>query len=270
MPLVTVSLKLRKRWCFMTESVRPSGDPRRPSIKTLLDVIATVALTVAAGVVIWTQLAADGRSSAASGRSIPIPDVPLAMDGTAVKGLSGAPVGLIGFSDFQCPYCGRFAREVLPELERDYVRTGKLQVVFRHLPLERHAAALPAAAAVECAGQQGKFWDLHDRLFAAEAQTLTVDQIQRLAESAGVAVPEFDACLANGTPARVLDDVELARGLGVTSTPTFFVGSILPSGELSVAAAIPGALPVMDFRREIEAVLTTPSITSKLRELFRP
>lgn len=251
----------------MAESTRGGGDRRVPSLKTILDILATVALTVAAVVVIWTQLRAENPTETRPS-DVLLPATPLPMDGVALKGSAQAAVGIIEFSDFQCPFCGRFAREVLPEIDREYIQTGKVRFVFRHLPLDRHAAALPAAIAVECAGREGKFWDLHDRLFAADPQTLTVETISTMAQASQISMSAFDACRAGDAPARVNRDLELARQLGVGSTPTFFVGRILPSGELDVVAGIPGALPFAEFRRHIDALLEPQSLWTRLRAPF--
>lgn len=251
----------------MTESTSAGGGRRFPSPKTILDLLATVALTVAALVVIWSQLGAKGPTETRPG-GVPLPTTPLPMDGVALKGSAQATVGIIEFSDFQCPFCGRFAREVLPEIDRDYIQPGKVRFVFRHLPLDRHPVALPAALAAECAGREGKFWELHDRLFAADPQTLTVEMISTMAQDSKIPMSDFQDCLAGDASARVNRDLELARLVGVGSTPTFFVGRILPSGELDVAAAIPGALPIAEFRREIDRLLEPRSLWTTLRGLF--
>jgi protein-disulfide isomerase len=74
---------------------------------------------------------------------------------------------MIVFADFECPFCGRFTREVLPIIEQEYLSTGRLQLVYHHFPLPSHRNAVSAAVAADCAGQQGRFWDMHDKLFSA-------------------------------------------------------------------------------------------------------
>lgn len=251
----------------MTES-SPKGAVRRfPTPKTVLDILATVTMTVAAVVVIWTQLRAE-RSPAARNSDVPLPSAPIAMDGLGVKGSVKATVGIIGFSDFQCPYCGRFAREVFPALDRDYIQTEKVRFLFRHLPLSFHPVALPAAIAAECAGEAGRFWELHDRLFGADPKSLTVDTVSTMAGASNVAASHLEACRTGAAAERVTRDVAIAGQLGVKSTPTFFVGRILPTGELDAVAAIPGALPIGEFTQHIDALLERPTLGTKLRALF--
>jgi len=253
----------------MADATRGGRSRRFPPLRTILDAIAAVSLTIASGVVIWNYLSVEAVGESPAGRVMTLPTTPLAMDGVAVKGSSEAPVGIVEFSDFQCPFCGRFAREILPDLDRDYIQTGKIRFVLRHLPLDIHPAALPAAVAVECAGREGKFWELHDRLFRADPKTLTAETILTLTKASNVAASDFETCLASGVPDRVNQDRELARQLGVGSTPTFFAGRILPSGELDVVTGIPGALPLAEFRRKIDELLEPPSLGTKLRALFR-
>ena len=121
---------------------------------------------------ISTQLA-EGRKAAPAGPlrvSPPPPVIPSSVQSisdAAMKGSADAAVVLIEYADFQCPYCGQFARQILPEIEKRYVSTGKLRVVFRHMPLQEiHPQAVMAAETAECARQQGKFWQVHDALFA--------------------------------------------------------------------------------------------------------
>jgi protein-disulfide isomerase len=96
-----------------------------------------------------------------------VEDVVFDLAGRPAKGASGARVILIEFSDFECPYCGRHFRQTLPRIDREYVQTGKVRYVFRHFPLESlHKEAFKAAEAALCAGDQQKFWEMHDRLFA--------------------------------------------------------------------------------------------------------
>ena len=87
-----------------------------------------------------------------------------------VKGDANAPVAIIEYSDFQCPYCRKFYEDTLPTLIKEYVDTGKAKLVYRHFPLEFHPAALVSAQASECAAEQGKFWEMHDAIFTEQAK----------------------------------------------------------------------------------------------------
>ena len=253
----------------MTDAPGASSNWRLPSFKTLLDLIATIVLTVAAVVVIWTQLRPD-KATAADGRSreIPIPSEPLDMTSSSAVGGSTAKVGIMAFSDFQCPFCARFARDVFPELQRDYVQTGQVRFVFRHLPLDIHDAAFEAATAAECASRDGKFWVLHDRLFATDPRQLSIESVSTLAVAAGLEPRRLAECLAGDAQHRVKSDVELARRLGLGSTPVFLIGSILPDGRLKVSSAVSGARPAADFRAQLDPLLQPRSAVSTLKSFL--
>jgi protein-disulfide isomerase len=132
--------------------------------RSVLDVVTSVVLIGAAMIVVTNYLSRPQRPGPR------VPSEPISIDSAATKGSSTAPVVMIAFADFQCPYCGRFTRDVLPALERDYITSGQVQYVYRHLPLSNHQYAVPAAHAAECAGASGQFWPMHDRLFATGAQ----------------------------------------------------------------------------------------------------
>lgn len=120
-----------------------------------LEVFASVLLIVAAGLVIWRQLAPQASGSLEPEERQP-PVQLQGLDGAATLGASTSQAVLVIYSDFQCPYCRRFALETLPQIRATYVATGALQVAFRHLPLERlHPHAMRAAQTAECAKQQG-------------------------------------------------------------------------------------------------------------------
>src|SRR6266849_1457871 len=95
-----------------------------------------------------------------------LPTAPINVTGEPFKGAANAKVALIEFSDFQCPFCGRYDKDTYPQLLKDYVDTGKVKYVWRDYPLDFHRNAEKAAEAARCAGEQGRFWEMHDRLFA--------------------------------------------------------------------------------------------------------
>ena len=129
---------------------------RRFSWKTALDVFTSLVMIGAAVFLVTSNLSSRARSRP----ELKVPEEPVSIEGAQSKGSPTAPVVMIAFADFQCPFCGRFAREVLPELEKDYLETGQVQLVYRHLPLPNHPLAIPAAQAADCAGQQGQFWPI--------------------------------------------------------------------------------------------------------------
>jgi protein-disulfide isomerase len=145
-------------------------------------------------------------------------------------------VTVILYTDFECSYCGRFAREAFPGIEQDYVDTGDVRWVFRHLPLSQiHAHARKAAEATECAGEQGLFWEYHDVLFNHQSQ-LTVAHLKSYAGDLGLDQAAFDACLDSGAQAaRVQEDVDAAAADHISMTPSFAINGELYEGYGGVA-----------------------------------
>ena len=161
------------------------------------------------------------------------PDPPLvevSVDDDPAKGPEDAPVTIVEFSDFECPACRQAAVQI-PALLEQY--PGKIRFVFRDFPLPMHARAVPAAAAAECAHDQGKFWEMHDLLFANQRR-LGDTQLRGYAEQLGLDLAAFDTCMGEpGTLGEIELDVQAGDAAGVNSTPTFIVnGRIISSADL--------------------------------------
>jgi len=171
-------------------------------------------------------------------------DIPTA--GQPVLGQTLAPVTMIEFSDFQCPYCQRFSLETFPELKTKYVDTGKMKVVFINFPLQGHTYAEPAAEAAECAFNQNKFWEYQDKLFENQSQ---IDQtsLKKYAREIGLDGEKFDSCLdSQQFQNAVKDDVAIGRKIGIQGTPAFVINGTL----------IPGAYPASEFEKVIDGELS--------------
>lgn len=226
----------------------------RPRFR-VLDLVTTVAILVTCGFVIWSSLARP-RSISRPRPDIPIPSAPQSLSGTAVAGSPAAKVAVIEYSEYQCPYCGVFARDVWPALERDYINAGKVRFVFRHFPLvEMHPLALKAAHAAECAGAQGRFWDMSAALFLRESR-LTADGLRERGAALKMDSNRFIDCLAGEVPAQVALDMESGKALAVNATPTFFLGRIEPTGDsVKISKVIVGAQPLGSFRKALEELL---------------
>jgi protein-disulfide isomerase len=172
-----------------------------------------------------------------------------ALDSRA-KGSPKAPVTVYEMSDFQCPYCRQFALETFPQLERDYIRSGKVRWVFINFPItsiHRHASA--AAELALCAGEQRHFWRVHDLLFQHQENWAPLKEagpfFVSLGDSAGLSKPTLLACLESPqTLTKVRADAEGAARSGATSTPSFYIeGGLLE-----------GAQPAAVFRRVLDSV----------------
>jgi protein-disulfide isomerase len=200
-------------------------------------------------------LAAGASASLLAGQSA---SAPLEMRS---KGSSKAPVTVYEMSDFQCPYCRQFALETFPQLERDYVKTGKVRWVFINFPLTSvHAHASAAAELALCAGKQQAFWRVHDLLFAHQESWAPLKEagpfFVSLADSARLSKPALLTCLESpDTRNSVRADAEGAARSGATSTPTFYIeGGLLE-----------GAQPLPVFRQVLDSVYA-----SKKRESGEP
>ena len=186
-----------------------------------------------------------------------VAEVELSTEGAASMGRADAKVTLVEFSDYQCPFCGRFTRTTLPRLIENYVSTGKVRYVFRDFPIQSiHRAAMGAAVAARCAGDQGKYWEAHDSLFAAQKQLGRKDWAG-LTKDLALDSEAFAACLEEKRHrAAIAKDLAAGRRAGVRGTPTFFLGLTEP-GQPTVKASrrLVGAKPYAQFKEAIEALL---------------
>ena len=154
-----------------------------------------------------------------------LPKDPVAIAERAVQGDGAARVALIEFSDYQCPFCSRYTKDILPQIRTDYIDTGKIKYVFRDLPLSFHKQAFKAAEAAHCAGAQGKFWEMHDVLFQNQS-ALAPEQLAAHAKTVGVDDARFQQCLDSGKfAADINKDIADAGAAGITGTPTLPGGS---------------------------------------------
>lgn len=184
--------------------------------------------------------------------------------GQATISVAGAPalgpadqvVTLIEFADYECPFCIRHFTQTMPQLEAQYIQTGRIRYVFKDFPIDQlHPGAIRAHQAARCAAEQGKFWEMHTRMFS-QPGSHDDGTIEAKAAEAGVGVPALRDCLASDrTTAAVRQNVQLAQQLGATGTPSFFVGLRDPStDDVRILTAITGAQPLSVFEQAIAAV----------------
>lgn len=171
--------------------------------------------------------------------------VDVSTDDDPSKGSENAPVTIIEFSDFECPFCGRFFTQTLPQIEENYINDGKVRLVYRDFPLGFHPQAQKAAEAAECADEQGKFWEMHDKLFE-DGVSGGVGSFKQYAEDLGLDTAKFNDCLDSGAMAsEVQNDMQDGQSAGVSGTPTFFI-----NGQKVV-----GAQPFSAFENIIDSEL---------------
>jgi protein-disulfide isomerase len=167
------------------------------------------------------------------------------IDDDSIKGDKDAPVTIVEFSDYECPFCERFYSQTYNLIESEYIDTGKVKLIFRDFPLSFHANAQKAAEAAECAGEQGKYYEMHDKLFE-EGVSNGIDSFKQYAKEIGLNEDEFNTCLDTGAMAsEVKEDMSDGQKAGVQGTPAFFI-----NGEL-----VSGAQPFSVFQEKIEAAL---------------
>ena len=181
----------------------------------------------------------------------------LSVDGAPFMGDKNAALTLIDFSDYQCPFCARHVRETLIQIERDYIRTGKVKYVFRDFPIESlHPQAFKGHEAARCAGEQGKYWEMHARLFTNQ-KTLSPNDLADHAQALGLDMPNFQLCLESGKHvAAIRMDLAEGRKAGVSGTPSFFLGLTEPNNpNVRVLRVLRGAQPFPSFKEAIESLL---------------
>lgn len=226
------------------------------------------AAIVAAGLIIGAAVyfQSPNKSGLNLNKDKEIKTVTLDVDDHYILGNPAAEVAIIEFSDFQCPFCKRFFDQTFSSIKEKYVKTGKVKFIYRDFPLSSiHENAQKSAEAALCAGDQDKFWQMHDKIFENQ-DDLSVENLKKLAGSLGL-VSDFDSCLdSNKYEAKVKKDFDLGVSLGVGGTPTFFIGRLpiqvkyqdsLNSGVLDREKykVLVGALPFSEFEKAIEEAL---------------
>ncbi|HII35919.1 MAG TPA: DsbA family protein [Nitrosopumilaceae archaeon] len=176
-----------------------------------------------------------------------------------IKGDPNAPVTIVEFSDFQCPFCARFFAQTLPQIQQDYIDSGKVKLVFRDFPLESiHANARAASIAGECADDQKMFWQYHDKLFEGQTQWASLsandaaNTFQQYASELELNSENFNSCLNSQKYSdEVNQDFQNGANYGVTGTPAFFIGN-----DKDGYVTLIGAKPYSAFQQVIDKELS--------------
>jgi protein-disulfide isomerase len=185
----------------------------------------------------------------------PPKDLRLAIDDSASLGRADAKLVMIEFTDFDCPFCARYAQTTKDQIVKEYVDTGKMRYVFRHMPLRQlHPNAHRESEAAECARRQDKFWQMYPRLFESK-QTSSEADLRAHASAIGLNAAAFEKCLAGEASARVTRDLNEGARAGIMGTPMFFIGKLDENGRVQIATRIVGAEPIDKFRGAIEQLL---------------
>ena len=225
----------------------------KPALKTGLTLLAGLGLGCGLTLgVQWGQQEWAKRTIAEANRA-PALRSPLMIKGEPTLGSADAPVTIVEFSDFQCPYCKRFHDEVFAQLKRQYIDKGLVRFVHKDLPLPFHEQARPAAIAARCSAEQGDYWTTYEALFSKQhcLECLGADGI---ASAAGVNRTKLLRCQKEGRAEKtVTANLSEAELQGIRATPTFVIG---PSqGGQHTGQVVEGAMPFQSFQQAIEASL---------------
>lgn len=213
-----------------------------------------------------TALAANNPSAAApqAPQAAPTEDLSpknVSVDDDPVLGDKNAPVTVIDFSDYECPFCKRYFDDTFSQIKKDYIDTGKIKYVYRDLPLSFHANAHKEAQAAECAREQGGdvvYYKYHDEIFkrtTSNGTGLALTELSVIAKDLGLSGTALQSCLdSDKYKAEVDKDLADATSVGATGTPTFFIGKSSPDGVIT-GTKIVGAQPYSVFQAEIDKQL---------------
>ena len=213
---------------------------RKSQFFTVISIL-TFVLGVGVGYVVWgTDLVLEKSSQVASQAEVPVVEAPVeepqfvryevASAGFPGIGPDDAPIVIVEFSDYQCPYCKRWHEQVYQPLLNEY--PGKIRLVYRHLPLTSiHPDAFPAAEAAMCAGEQNAYWPYHEKLFNGESLGSSI--YTQYAQELGLDVNAFETCITEHKYQEAIQsDLDFAVNLGVRSTPTFFINASIRASRL--------------------------------------
>jgi protein-disulfide isomerase len=181
----------------------------------------------------------------------------LVKNAAATLGKSDAPIVLVEYSDYQCPFCRKWFNDVKGNLQKDYIDTGKVLLVYKDFPLSFHPMAIPYANAARCANDQGKYWEMHDKIFLEQdkkgqgtIQDYTTTDIKKWGVEIGLNSATFDSCVDDNKYSNEIQaNFSEGGSVGITGTPGFFLGKADGTGQLIV-----GAQPYTVFQQAIDSL----------------
>ena len=185
----------------------------------------------------------------------PIEGQTVDLSGAPARGQESAPITLVEVSDYHCPYCRRHFQQTQPQINSSYIDQGKVRHVFLHYPIDQlHPEAFRSHEAASCAAEQGKFWELHAKLFESPARS--VDQIVERASAVGLDANALKSCIESGKySTAVRESVKRMQQLGVDSTPMFLIGMTPKNGEpMKILKVVRGAHPFDQFKAAFDGM----------------
>ena len=217
--------------------------------------LAGVALGIGGTVVVERLLDHHlAQPSEPKARAVPALTSPLLLQGEPVLGDPSAPLTIVEFSDFECSYCRSFHKQVMPQLKRDYIDTGKIRFVHKDLPLPFHPHALPAAAAARCAGEQNRYWDLYSALFDQQ-NCLSCKGVLAIAGEEQLDTAALQTCMERKATVAIINANRSEASLhNISATPTFVIGPSQSDGSLD-GEVVEGAMPWATFKSTVDKAL---------------
>jgi protein-disulfide isomerase len=228
-------------------------------ISTVSALALSLACAPAGGSRHGAETTAVTRSETATVASRPAPqDSSLTRaDLSRIQGSQTAPLWVIEVSDFQCPYCKQWHDQTYTAFRDQYVKTGKVRLAYVNFPLASHTYAWPAAEAAMCAAAQGRFWPMHDALFATQARWEAMNPptavFDSLAQATGVEMARWRECVSSGKMKPLIQaDRDRASRAGVDATPSFLIGDKI----------LAGAQPIEEIRKAIDSAMVKAKKTA--------
>jgi protein-disulfide isomerase len=244
--------------CFCIRSDAQKADPEETDLRALTDEVRQ--LTVQQQQILQRledlkQLLVTNQG----GLAVPLPTSSTSVVGEGFLGLATASVVIIEYGDFECVYCRTFQKDTYPLVRDAYINTGKVRYYFRDLPLPIHPYAMPAALAARCASDQGKYWQMHDKLFSG-APRLTPADLRESAKGLGLDVGKLEACISSDrVPTIVKGSMDDAAKMGIRATPTFLIGNLESNGSaVKIAKNLAGVQSFEVFKATISPLLAAP------------
>lgn len=168
-----------------------------------------------------------------------------------------AAFAIVEFSDFQCPYCDQFFKQSLPQLESNYIKNGKVLHFFKDFPLTTiHPNAMPGAIAARCAGDQGKYWQMHDKIYETDQATNDTAKLATYAQALNLNNEEYNSCVNdNKFNSQIQINIDQGNKLGVQGTPTFVIGKIDKKHNSVTGTVLYGAYPYDQYRLVLDEII---------------
>jgi len=187
-------------------------------------------------------------------------DLFIPLEGAPAMGDESARVGIVEFADYQCPFCLMYGQQTFGQILANYVKTGKVRYFFKDLPITKlHPQAFQKAELARCAGEQGKYWEMHDRLISSPQFSSIDGELSVYAGAMGLDVPKLKTCTDNQPHVeQINNDIRDASTFGVRGTPSFFLGIVDPQTKgLKAVTMVFGAQAYTTFQDALDQVIAS-------------